>query len=477
MTKQARLFIGGQWTDGHTTHEAADKFDGKPVAVVHYASPEQVDTALTALARAATAATTTSFPHYDRYLVLSRASALLAERRPEFVDSIIDDTGFTVADAEREVGRAVQTLLLCGEEAKRIHGEVVPLHGAPGAGERLAFTVRHPVGVVCAITPFNSPLNTVAHKVGPALAAGNAVILKPAAQTPLTAVLLVELLLECGLPESLIALVHGGGATVGETLLASPVPAFYAFTGSTGVGEHIRRAIGIRKAQLELGSLSSTLVCNDAPLERAVDACINAAFRKAGQVCTSVQRLYVQSGIADEFADQLAHRLGTRRAGDPRRDETFVGPVISATEADRVEKWVQSAVEHGATVVRGGDRNGQVISPTILKDVDGSMDVMTKEIFGPVVSLVRFDNLDDAVVDINDTPYGLAAGIFTRDLNNALYAAGRLRMGSVHINETSSSRVDLMPYGGVKDSGTGLEGPRYAIEEMTEQRLITIGPA
>jgi succinate-semialdehyde dehydrogenase/glutarate-semialdehyde dehydrogenase len=472
--KQARLFIDGQWTYGDATSPIIDKFDQKELGTVHEAAPDQVTHALERLRKAIAAA---SFPHYDRYLVLSRASALLAQRAAEFVEAVIDDTGFTVADATREVTRATQTLLLCGEEAKRIHGEVVPLHGAPGAGDRLAFTVRHPLGVVCAITPFNSPLNTVAHKVGPALAAGNAVILKPAKLTPLSAVKLVELLLECGLPEGLIALVHGNGPSVGETLLTSPVPSFYAFTGSTGVGAHIRRTIGLRKAQLELGSLSSTIICNDAPLERAVEACINAAFRKAGQVCTSIQRLYVQSGVTAEFADELTKRLNRRSVGDPRRDDTFVGPLISAAEADRVEKWVNSAIEHGARAVTGAEREGQVISPTVLTDVDAGTDVMAKEVFGPVVNIVPFDDLAEAISAANDTPYGLAAGLFTSDLNTALTAAGQLRMGSVHINETSSSRVDLMPYGGVKDSGTGLEGPRYAIEEMTEQRLISLGPA
>jgi acyl-CoA reductase-like NAD-dependent aldehyde dehydrogenase len=471
--KQARLFIDGQWTDGQAS-PIIDKYDQKELGTVHEAAPDQVNYALERLQRATAAA---SFSHYDRYLVLSRASALLAGRTAEFVEAVIDDTGFTVADATREVTRATQTLLLCGEEAKRIHGEVVPLHGAPGAGERVAFTVRHPLGVICAITPFNSPLNTVAHKVGPALAAGNAVILKPAKQTPLSAVKLVELLLESGLPEGLIALVHGDGASVGETLLTSAVPSFYAFTGSTAVGAHIRRTIGLRKAQLELGSLSSTIVCNDAPLERAVETCINAAFRKAGQVCTSIQRLYVQSGVAAEVADELTYRLNGRSVGDPRRDDTFVGPLISAAEADRVEKWINSAIEHGARAVTGAERKGQVISPTVLTDVNVGTDVMTKEVFGPVVNIVPFDDLAQAIIAANDTPYGLAAGLFTSDLNTALTAAGQLRMGSVHINETSSSRVDLMPYGGVKDSGTGLEGPRYAIEEMTEQRLITLGPA
>ena len=472
--KQARLFIDGQWTEGDTTTSILDKFDLTPLGVVHEASPSQIAHALERLQKAVLA---TAFAPYDRYLVLSRASHLLAERTQEFVESIIDDTGFTVTDATREVNRTIETLLLCGEEAKRIHGEVVPLHGAPGAGERIAFTVKHPLGVVCAITPFNSPLNTVAHKVGPALAAGNSVILKPAKQTPLSAVKLVELLLESGLPESLIALVHGDGSSVGEALLTSAVPAFYAFTGSTEVGAHIRRSIGLRKAQLELGSLSSTIVCRDAGLDRAAEACVNAAFRKAGQVCTSIQRLYVHSDVAADFASELTSRLTRRPVGDPRKSDTFVGPLISAADADRVEKWVSTAIEHGARPVVGAQRDGQVVSPTVLTGVDDSMDVMTKEVFGPVVNIVAFDDLEQAINAANDTPYGLAAGIFTADLNTALTAAGRLRMGSVHINETSSSRVDLQPYGGVKMSGIGLEGPKYAIEEMTEQRLVTFGPA
>lgn len=470
--RQARLFIDGAWRDGESVAGLADKYDGRMLAEVHEAGREQVGEALGALARAQRE---TSLSHYDRYLVLSRAAGLLAERADELVESIIDDTGFTRSDARREAGRAAQTMTICAEEAKRIHGEVVPLHGAPGVTGRTAFTVRHPLGVVCAITPFNSPLNTVVHKVGPALAAGNAVILKPSSLTPLSAGLLVEILLESGLPEGLIALVHGSGSSVGQWLLDSPVPAFYAFTGSTGVGEHIVRSVGLRKTQLELGSLSSTIICDDASLERAVPACVGAAFRKAGQVCTSVQRLYVQRGVLEEFVGALRDEVGSRGYGDPRGEDTLTGPVISASEADRIDGWIRSAVESGATLVVGGERSGQVIAPTVLTGVDPKADVMCREVFGPVVSVVPFDDLPSAIDQVNDTPYGLAAGIFTADLGNALTAAENLRMGSVHINETSSSRVDLMPYGGVKDSGMGTEGPRYAIEEMTEQRLITIG--
>lgn len=472
MTRDARLFIEDEWTDGQGRRPIEDKYDGHEIGVLHEASELDVTRALDSLADGQRR---TTWSPYDRFEALSRASALLEQRAAELVDVIVDDAGFTVADAEREVGRAAQTLLLSGEEAKRISGEMVPLDGAPGASGRLAFTVRHPVGVVCAITPFNSPLNTVAHKVGPALAAGNAVLLKPASLTPLTSVALVEILLEAGVPAALIGLVHGGGSTVGQWLLDSPVPAFYAFTGSTEVGEHIRRSVGLRRTQLELGSLSSTIVCRDGDLQRAAAACVGAAFRKAGQVCTSIQRLYVERGAVGDFTALLADELAARNWGDPRADRAFMGPLISMSEAERVQGWVDDAVGLGARVVAGGERSGTVVAPTVLADVTPAMRVMAEEVFGPVVSVVEFDDLDRAIDQVNDTPYGLAAGIFTASIDRALRAAERLRMGSVHVNETSSSRVDLMPYGGVKASGTGVEGPKYAIEEMTEQRLITIG--
>lgn len=469
--RQARLLIDGEWVDGATTTEVKDKFDGSVVATVHQADQAQVERALTEVAEAQARI---DFPHYRRYEVLSRAAELLAAHS-DLVDTIIDDSGFTAADAEREIARAVQTLTISAEEAKRIHGEMVPLHGAPGGEGRLAFTVRHPVGVVAAITPFNSPLNTVAHKVGPALAAGNGVVLKPAAYTPLTAGALAEVLLEAGLPPQLISVVNGSGSVVGEQILQSPIPAFYAFTGSTGVGKHIRATVGLRKTQLELGSLASTVICADADLDRAAKACVGAAFRKAGQVCTSIQRLYVERSVVDDVAQAVAKEVGNRAVGDPRQDGGFVGPVISGSDADRIESWIQQAQGKGADVVTGGTRSGQVIAPTVLTNVNRAMTIFTEEVFGPVVSLVPFDDYDATLADINDTPYGLAAGIFTANLARALHAAETLRMGSVHINESSSSRVDLMPYGGVKESGSGVEGPRYAIEEMTEQRLITMG--
>jgi acyl-CoA reductase-like NAD-dependent aldehyde dehydrogenase len=469
----ARLFYGGEWRDGATTYALADKFSGERVADVHVPSREQVDTAVRAVALAQESWSASA---RERGQALANAADIVHRRRAEFADTIVTDTGFTVGDARKETARAVETLRLCGEEARRSTGRMVPLDGGAGGEGRLGFTIRGPLGVVCAVTPFNAPLNTVCHKVGPALAAGNGVVLKPAPETPLTAALLVEVLLEAGVPQGVLALLPGG-AEVGQWLIEHPVPAFYAFTGSTRVGEHIAATVGIRRTQLELGSLASTIVCADADLDRAAGLCVNAAFRKAGQVCTSVQRLYVEQGVLDELSALLSTKLAGRPVGDPRAPGAFVGPVISAAAADRIETRVRDAVAAGARLVTGGQRTDQVLAPTVLADVPADVAIMTEEIFGPVVVLRPFTSFDAAITEANDTPYGLAAGIFTASLDRALTAARRLRVGTVHINETSSSRVDLMPFAGVKASGAGAEGPRYAIEQMTEEKLVTIGPS
>jgi succinate-semialdehyde dehydrogenase/glutarate-semialdehyde dehydrogenase len=328
--------------------------------------------------------------------------------------------------------------------------------------------------VVCAITPFNSPLNTVTHKVAPALAAGNAVVLKPASYTPMTAVVLCAILIEAGLPPGYINLVCGSGGDVGNWLLEEQDIRFYTFTGSTDVGKIIQRAAGLRRTQLELGAISATIVCEDADLERAVPKCVSASFRKAGQVCTSVQRLYVHEPILDRFIEDLVTQTEAAGVGDPRAPDTLVGPMIDIREAERAESWVNEAVEQGATIVTGGKREGALFYPTIIKDARAEMRVMCREIFAPVITVVPFRSLDEAIGHVNATPYGLAAGLFTTNINTAMQAAKRLEVGTVHVNETSSNRVDLMPYGGTKESGFGREGPKYAIQEMTEERLVTI---
>jgi succinate-semialdehyde dehydrogenase/glutarate-semialdehyde dehydrogenase len=470
-----RPFYGGDWHDTEHADVLADKFTDRPVARVGRVAKQQVGEAVAGLVDGQARCRWSPRARAD---ALARAAQLMREQLDDFIATIVADTGFTVTDAAREAQRAAETLLLSGEEAKRLDGEMVPLGGAPGGGgQRIGFTVFHPVGVVCAISPFNSPLNTLLHKVAPALAAGNAVVVKPASQTPQTADRLLRLLLEAGVPAELMAFVYGGGSDVGQWLLDDPRPAFYAFTGSTEVGRHIHRSVGLRRTQLEMGSLSSTILCADGNLEAALPLVVNAAFRKAGQVCTSVQRLYVERGVLGAVRDELEKALRVRVAGDPSRPDTFVGPLISPAEAQRVDDWIERAVSAGAELVTGGTRTGNVVAPTVLANVNADMAVMSREIFGPVVVLRPFDDLDEAIDEVNDTPYGLAAGIFTRSINRALAAADRLHMGSVHINETSSSRVDLMPYTGAKLSGMGREGPRYAIREMSEERLVTLGPA
>ena len=465
------LLIGGEPVAGDNTAPVFDKFSGSPIAEVATANRAHVAAAVDAAARAFKMR---PLAPYERYTILHRTAEIVQERSAELVESIVAESGFTVTDAGMEVNRSVQTLLLSAEEAKRIHGEMVPLDGAPGITNRIGFTIRVPVGVVCAITPFNSPLNTVTHKLAPALAAGNSVVLKPASSTPVTAALLCRMLIEAGLPPGYISLLNGNGGELGRWLLEEERIKFYAFTGSTAVGRAIQRAAGLRRTQLELGSISSTIVCDDANVEWAAPRCVNASFRKAGQVCTSVQRLFVHENILDDFLNRIVARTDRAKVGDPRDSETLVGPMIDVREAERAESWVKEAVAQGAEVAIGGRRDGPVMYPTVLLNATPQMRVICEEIFAPIISIVPFRSLEDAIRQVNDTPYGLAAGLFTSSITTAMTAARQLEVGSVHVNETSSSRVDLMPYGGMKDSGFGQEGPKYAIREMTEERLVTI---
>jgi succinate-semialdehyde dehydrogenase/glutarate-semialdehyde dehydrogenase len=468
----ARPFYGSTWHDGDAVVPMLDKYTGDHLGEVRETPVAAVAEALASLE---VGQRTVKLSPYERSQLLVAASRALETRFEEFANCIVDDTGFTIGDATLETKRAIQTLILTAEETKRLVGEMIPFEGSPAGAGRVGYTTFHPLGVVCAITPFNSPLNTLLHKVAPALGAGNAVAVKPAELTPFTAHLLVELLLEVGFPPELLAFLPGKGETIGQALLESPIPDFYAFTGSTEVGTHIRNAIGIRASQLEMGSIASTLICDDANLERAVPMCVDGAFRKAGQVCTSIQRLYVQEGCYDEVADQFIRVLSQRQVGDPRDEKTFVGPLISPQESERVSSWVAESVANGSKVIYESKGEGVKVGPTVLGDVAPTSRLMNREIFGPVVLLQRFSDFETALADANNTPFGLAAGIFTRDIERGLRAAEVLNFGSVHINATSSSRIDLMPFSGSKASGLGTEGPHYAIREMSQERLVTIG--
>jgi succinate-semialdehyde dehydrogenase/glutarate-semialdehyde dehydrogenase len=472
--KDARLFIGGKWIESKTRSPVLDKFSRKEVAQAHVADEGLVERAVAA---AKTAFRSGEIAIPDRYRILMRASAILERRRDEIVDVMVTETGFTPADNASDVARCVQTLQGSAEEAKRLNGEIVPMDAAPGHAGEMAFTLRVPLGVVAAITPFNSPLNTVAHKVAPALAAGNAVVLKPASYTPLTACLLAEILEEAGLPAGWLNVIHGPGSRTGSLLCENPDIRFFAFTGGGRAGQAIQHAAGLRRTQMELGNISSTVVCEDANIEKAAALSARAAFRKAGQVCVSVQRLFVHRSIVHAFADELVAHTHKMKAGDPRAADTLVGPMIDIAEARRAEAWVNEAVAGGAEILIGGSRDGPVFAPTILANVKDGMKVVNEEIFAPVVSLIAFDEFAQAIAAVNDTPYGLSAGIFTRDIDRAFRAARQVEVGLFNVNNTSANRADLMPYGGCKASGFGREGPRAAIREMTEERLVTITPA
>jgi acyl-CoA reductase-like NAD-dependent aldehyde dehydrogenase len=464
------LLINGEWIIGDGPRiTVRDKYLLQPYATVTTADNKQIKLAVDA---AHSAFISRKMAPYDRGVVLDKAAQIMQRRTSEFIQAMQSEAGFTESDASGEVNRCIQTIRLSAEEARRLSGDVIPMSGAPGASGRIGFTMRVPLGVIAAITPFNSPLNTVAHKVTPAFAAGNAIILKPSSFTPITACLFAEVLIEAGIPSGFINVLHGS-ADVVKQLQNDERVRFFAFTGSTEVGREIQQRAGLRRTQMELGSIAFTILCDDAKLDAALPKVVNAGFRKAGQVCTSVQLLLVQETLVDETVRKLVPLVQALSFGNPHDAKTFVGPVISEDNAIRIENWINEAIASGAKRLVGGPRIGSVIPPTLLTHISPEMKIGCCEIFGPVVAIVPFRELNEAIQRVNSTPYGLATGIFTNRLKDAFDAAQKLEVGGVHVNETSSSRVDLMPYGGSKESGFGREGPKYAVHEMTEERIVT----
>jgi acyl-CoA reductase-like NAD-dependent aldehyde dehydrogenase len=469
--RHARLFIDEVWTDGDAGRaDVRDKYTGDVVGVAHLASAAQVDAAVRS-ARKAFAVS--KLDPFERYRLLMAVADAVLTNRAELAALIVSESGVPWKDSDNEVARTAETFRISAEEGRGLVGEMVPIQGAQGMGGKMAFTLRVPRGVVGGISAFNSPLNMAAHKIAPALASGNAVVFKPPLVTPLSATRLFELMLEAGVPAGLIQLVQGE-ADVGRALVDHEGVDFLTFTGSTPVGRAIRASRGMRPVALELGSIAATIVCADADLERAALRCAQSGFRRQGQACTSTQRLFVERGVLDRFLPLFLAQVDALKVGDPRDPQTDIGPMISEREAERAEAWAVEAVAQGATLVRGGKREGAVFWPTVLTDVSPAMKVLCEEVFAPVLSIIPFEDLDEAIDQVNATEFGLAAGLFTRDLQKALRGAARIHVGVVHLNDASSSRVDLIPFGGVKDSGIGVEGPKYAIREMTEERLVTV---
>lgn len=467
---QVAMLIEGSWQAGEGAAEPVlDKFRLEPFVQLPASSPRQIRRMIDCAQASFEQDRLT--PH-ERGRILERVGELLQAKREDVLPVMQRETGFTVQDCNGEINRTIDTLRLAAEEARRLSGEIVPLAGAAGQGNRTAFTLRVPLGVLLAVTPFNAPLNTVTHKIAPALGAGNTVILKPAGQTPRTACLLASLFLEAGLPANYLQVFHGGGEAVRLAMEDDRIR-YIAFTGSTEVGRIIQSQAGLRRTQMELGSIAFTILAEDADLDQALPKVVAAGYRKAGQVCTSVQLLLVHDAIAAQVESRLAEMVRGLVYGDPSNPDCNTGPLISVRDAERVETWVGEACAKGARLLAGGQREGAVVAPTLLADVTPDMNVGCREIFGPVVCIERYSDFDAAIRRVNGTPYGLASGLFTDSLETAFKALRELRVGGVHVNQTSSSRVDMMPYGGSKDSGFGREGPRYAMHEMTEERLVS----
>ncbi|MBL8236029.1 MAG: aldehyde dehydrogenase family protein [Bryobacterales bacterium] len=465
-----RLFVGGTFRNGVAVREVRVPYDGNLFATVH--------TGDAALMGDAVAAARKGFAAM-RLLTRARRAEILYEVRRRLLEEsdwfariIASECGKPLREARLEVTRGAATLLFSGNEALALAGEEVPIDASAHGAGRMAMVVREPLGVIGAITPFNFPLNLSLHKIGPALAAGNAVVHKPASATPVSALELARLFAEAGLPEGALNVVPGPGAELGEALTRHPDVAMITFTGSPEVGERLRGIAGLKRVTLELGSNSAVIIEADGDLDLAVPACVSGAFAHSGQVCISVQRIFVHSGLFEAFLERFSEGAAKLRRGSPLDDVTEVSSLITATEAARVGDWVGEAVAGGGRLVTGGGVDGTRMAPTVVAEAPLAGRLMTKEAFGPVAGVNRFGSLEEAIGLVNASEYGLQASIFTRDIQKAFRAARDVEVGGFLINDVPQFRADQMPYGGVKRSGTGREGPRYAVEEMTERKLI-----
>ncbi len=446
-------------------------YDDSIIAQVPVFDEAQVREAI--LRAAGARGTMAALPAYERGAILNRAASLIEAQGEDLAWLMAQESGKPLKYARGEAARAVETFAFAADEARRLHGETVPLDAARGGVGRFGYYVRVPVGVVAAITPFNFPLNLVAHKVAPAVAAGCPLVLKPAPATPLTALRLAEIMQEAGLPAGGLEVVTGD-ADVGAWLIEDRHVAMITFTGSPGVARHITKAAGLRRVTLELGGNAATVIDEEANLDHALNRTVMGSFAYSGQTCISVQRIYIHRAHYDEFAARFAEASEKLVTGSPLDEATDIGPVINEDAAARIERWVDEALSQGARALTPTRRQGKLVPPIVLDQVAETMQVMCAEVFGPVVSLVPFEDFDTALNAVNESPFGLQAGVYTRDLNKALRAVERLHVGGVIINDVPTFRVDQMPYGGVKDSGVGREGPRFAVEEMTTLKMVVI---
>ena len=465
-----KMYIAGEWIDTEDKIEVINPYNGEVVDTVPKATPPEVEKALASAARGAQVMA--ELPAYQRFTILMKAAGLLMERQEEFARLISQESGKALWESRLEVVRAAETIELSAEEAKRIRGETIPLDAASGGKGKFGFSLRVPCGVVVAISPFNFPLNLLCHKVGPGLAAGNAVIAKPPSDTPLSGLRFTELLLEAGLPPEGIQCITGPGGSVGEQLCKDHRVRKISFTGSAAVGERICQVAGIKKVTMELGSNSPLIIMEDADLEEVAKATAATGYALAGQVCISTQRVLVNQRVYGDFLDALRPEAEAIVFGNPLEEATRMGPMIRESDAIRVESWINKAVKGGAKLLTGGGRQGNLVTPTVVADVDAKERISCDELFGPAVAVTPFEDIDHAIAMANDSKYGLSAGIFTRNLDWAMKFVRQVHSGNLMVNWGPQWRVDLMPYGGLKQSGFGKEGPKYAVQEMTELKMV-----
>jgi acyl-CoA reductase-like NAD-dependent aldehyde dehydrogenase len=464
------LLVAGEWIETGEWQEVLSPYSGDLVGRVARAGAAEARRAV----GAAHAAMHEPLPAHRRAEILVRVAAALGRRHDEVARLISDEAGKPMKAARVEAKRAMSTYTMAAVEARKLAGEVVPMDASQAGEGKLAFTLRRPIGVVGAISPFNFPLNLVAHKLAPALAAGCAVVLKPASQTPLSALLLAELMTEAGLPPGWLNVVVGPASELGDVLVEDERVAALTFTGSGGVGWALRERAPRKRVNLELGNATPVIVDEGADLEDAAARLAANAFSFAGQSCISVQRIYVHRDAYDAFLRAFLTRVEALTVGDPADEETDVGPVIDRDSRGRILEWIEEARQAGAEILAGGDLAGELIRPTVVARAAPELKVSCEEVFGPVCTVDAFDSLDEAIERANATRYGLQAGIFTPSLDSALRAAQELEFGGVTVNEAPTFRADQMPYGGVKDSGNTREGPAYAVRELTEERLVVV---
>jgi acyl-CoA reductase-like NAD-dependent aldehyde dehydrogenase len=465
------LWIDGKTVETKQYYELKSPYSGEKLADVAVAEDEDVYSAIFAAEQAFKEWKET--PAYLRAEILENVVSILKEQREQCARIIAKEAAKPIRTARAEVDRTIMTYQFASQEARRIHGETIPLDAARGGENRVTYTIREPIGVIAAITPFNFPMNLVAHKVGPALAAGNTVVLKPASQTPLSSYKIAEIFQEAGLPAGVLNVVTGSGRSVGDVLMKDDRVKMITFTGSPEVGKYIKENAGLKRVTLELGSNSALIIDENTELETVIPRVIIGAFSFQGQVCISIQRIYVHGSLFNEFVEKLVQETEKLKIGDPLDESTDLSALITQSDVKRVKAWIDEAVTNGAKLAYGGHAGSKMVKPTILLNVDSAEKVSCQEAFAPVVLVNSFEDFNDALTFVNDSEFGLQAGVYTSDLQRAFHAIKTLHVGGVMINDVPTFRVDHMPYGGVKMSGMGREGIKYAVEEMTELKLVS----